>query len=83
MITFPLRLPTPQASRWCEEGIYLLAFQPVDRCQTQDGAQAALHELERYLDTAAEHTLTDLAGIWRDYEAVLCPELRVRRRRDT
>ncbi|XP_046886465.1 guanine nucleotide exchange factor DBS isoform X3 [Hypomesus transpacificus] len=65
-----------KASRWCEEGIYLLAFQPVDRCQTQDGAQAALHELERYLDTAAEHTLTDLAGIWRDYEAVLCPELR-------
>uniref|UniRef100_A0A8C2WF14 MCF.2 cell line derived transforming sequence like n=1 Tax=Cyclopterus lumpus TaxID=8103 RepID=A0A8C2WF14_CYCLU len=40
-----------KASRWCEKGIFLLASQPVDRCQSQDGAEAALQELERYLDT--------------------------------
>uniref|UniRef100_A0A3Q2Q0X3 Mcf.2 cell line derived transforming sequence-like a n=1 Tax=Fundulus heteroclitus TaxID=8078 RepID=A0A3Q2Q0X3_FUNHE len=52
-----------KASQWCEEGIFLLANQPVDRCQSQDGAEAALQELERYLDTAALHTLTDRSAI--------------------
>ncbi|KAM9396610.1 guanine nucleotide exchange factor DBS isoform 26-T26 [Salvelinus alpinus] len=65
-----------KASRWCEEGIYLLASQPVDRCQSQDGAEAALQELEKYLDTAAQHQITDLNAIWRDYDSILNPELR-------
>uniref|UniRef100_A0A4W5PN13 MCF.2 cell line derived transforming sequence like n=1 Tax=Hucho hucho TaxID=62062 RepID=A0A4W5PN13_9TELE len=64
------------ASRWCEEGIYILASQPVDRCQSQDGAEAALQELEKYLDTAAQHQITDLNAIWRDYDSILNPELR-------
>ncbi|XP_070969229.1 guanine nucleotide exchange factor DBS isoform X7 [Oncorhynchus clarkii lewisi] len=65
-----------KASRRCEEGIYLLASQPVDRCQSQDGAEAALQELEKYLDTAAQHQITDLNAIWRDYDSILNPELR-------
>ncbi|XP_030604773.1 guanine nucleotide exchange factor DBS isoform X2 [Archocentrus centrarchus] len=65
-----------KASRWCEEGIFLLASQPVDRCQSQDGAEAALQELERYLDTAALHTLTDRSAICCQYEAVLNSQLR-------
>uniref|UniRef100_A0A3Q2DJ84 Mcf.2 cell line derived transforming sequence-like a n=1 Tax=Cyprinodon variegatus TaxID=28743 RepID=A0A3Q2DJ84_CYPVA len=56
--------------KWCEEGIFLLANQPVDRCQSQDGAEAALQELERYLDTAALHTITDHGAICCQYEAV-------------
>uniref|UniRef100_A0A3Q2UPM0 Mcf.2 cell line derived transforming sequence-like b n=1 Tax=Fundulus heteroclitus TaxID=8078 RepID=A0A3Q2UPM0_FUNHE len=66
-----------KASQWCEEGIFLLANQPVDRCQSQDGAEAALQELERYLDTAALHTLTDRSAICCQYDAVLNPQLRV------
>ncbi|XP_047433132.1 guanine nucleotide exchange factor DBS [Mugil cephalus] len=65
-----------QASRWCEDGIFLLASQPVDRCQSQDGAEAALQELERYLDTAPLHTLTDRSAICCQYEAVLNTQLR-------
>uniref|UniRef100_A0A3Q3IYV1 Mcf.2 cell line derived transforming sequence-like a n=1 Tax=Monopterus albus TaxID=43700 RepID=A0A3Q3IYV1_MONAL len=65
-----------KASRWCEEGIFLLASQPVDRCQSQDGAEAALQELERYLDTARLHTLVDRSDIYCQYEAVLTPQLR-------
>uniref|UniRef100_A0A3Q2R0R8 Mcf.2 cell line derived transforming sequence-like a n=1 Tax=Fundulus heteroclitus TaxID=8078 RepID=A0A3Q2R0R8_FUNHE len=65
-----------KASQWCEEGIFLLANQPVDRCQSQDGAEAALQELERYLDTAALHTLTDRSAICCQYDAVLNPQLR-------
>ncbi|XP_054626261.1 guanine nucleotide exchange factor DBS isoform X3 [Dunckerocampus dactyliophorus] len=65
-----------KASRWCEEGIFLLASQPVDRCQSQDGAEAALQELERYLETALLHTLVDCSAICCQYEAVLTPQLR-------
>uniref|UniRef100_A0A3P9JDN0 Guanine nucleotide exchange factor DBS n=1 Tax=Oryzias latipes TaxID=8090 RepID=A0A3P9JDN0_ORYLA len=68
-----------KASGWCEEGIFLLASQPVDRCQSQDGAEAALQELERYLDTAALHTLTDRSAICCQYETVLNPQLRIER----
>uniref|UniRef100_A0A8D2ZW65 Mcf.2 cell line derived transforming sequence-like a n=1 Tax=Scophthalmus maximus TaxID=52904 RepID=A0A8D2ZW65_SCOMX len=64
------------ASQWCEEGIFLLASQPVDRCQSQDGAEAALQELERYLDTAALHTIADRGAICCQYEAVLNTQLR-------
>ena len=70
-----------QASRWCEEGIFLLASQPVDRCQSQDGAEAALQELERYLDTAPLHTLADRGAIYCQYEATLTPQLRVSKER--
>ncbi|XP_067349573.1 guanine nucleotide exchange factor DBS isoform X3 [Channa argus] len=65
-----------KASQWCEEGIFLLASQSVDRCQSQDGAEAALQELERYLDTAPLHTLTDCSAICCQYEAVLTTQLR-------
>ncbi|XP_029941617.1 guanine nucleotide exchange factor DBS [Salarias fasciatus] len=65
-----------KARRWCEDGIFLLANQPVDRCQSQDGAEAALQELERYLDTAAVHILSDRGAICCQYEAVLNTPLR-------
>ncbi|KAK7161385.1 hypothetical protein R3I94_004154 [Phoxinus phoxinus] len=65
-----------KASKWCEDGIYLLASQPVDKCQSQDGAEAALQEIERYVDTANQHKLTDLSAIWRDYESVLTQDFR-------
>lgn len=69
-----------QASHWCEEGIFLLASQPVDRCQSQEGAEAALQELERYLDTAPAHTLADRGGVLCQYEATLTAQLRVSRK---
>uniref|UniRef100_UPI003AAA6A0D guanine nucleotide exchange factor DBS n=1 Tax=Centroberyx gerrardi TaxID=166262 RepID=UPI003AAA6A0D len=74
--TMELHHALEKASRWCEEGIYLLACQPVDRCQSQDGAEAALQELERYLDTAPLHTLADRSAICCQYEAALTNQLR-------
>uniref|UniRef100_A0A8C2EJ70 Mcf.2 cell line derived transforming sequence-like a n=1 Tax=Cyprinus carpio TaxID=7962 RepID=A0A8C2EJ70_CYPCA len=61
-----------KATKWCDDGIYLLASQPVDKCQSQDGAESALQEIERFLETANQHKLTDLSGIWRDYESIMC-----------
>lgn len=67
-----------QASKWVDDGIYLLASQPVDKCQSHEGAELALQELERYLDNTSQNQMTDLSSIWTEYEAVLNQQFRVR-----
>ncbi|XP_049634053.1 guanine nucleotide exchange factor DBS isoform X2 [Suncus etruscus] len=62
--------------RWCDEGIYLLASQPVDKCQSQDGAEAALQEIEKFLETGAENKIQELSKIYKDYESILTPDLK-------
>uniref|UniRef100_A0A7N9ATU8 MCF.2 cell line derived transforming sequence like n=1 Tax=Mastacembelus armatus TaxID=205130 RepID=A0A7N9ATU8_9TELE len=64
------------ASKWVDDGIYLLASQPVDKCQSHEGAELALQELERYLDNAGQNQLTELSIIWKEYETVLNQQLR-------
>ncbi|KAJ1077448.1 hypothetical protein K5549_019753, partial [Capra hircus] len=54
--------------KWCDEGIYLLASQPVDKCQSQD-------ELERFLETGAENKIQGLSKIFQDYEPILTKDL--------
>ncbi|XP_045018435.1 guanine nucleotide exchange factor DBS isoform X7 [Bubalus bubalis] len=61
--------------KWCDEGIYLLASQPVDKCQSQDGAEAALQELERFLETGAQNKIQELSKIFQDYEPILTKDL--------
>ncbi|XP_059408684.1 guanine nucleotide exchange factor DBS-like isoform X4 [Carassius carassius] len=65
-----------KATKWCDDGIFLLASQTVDKCQSQDGAESALQEIERYLETANQQKLTDLSGLCRDYESVLTQDFR-------
>lgn len=64
--------------KWCDEGIYLLASQPVDKCQAQDGAEAALQEVEKFLETRAENKIQELSKIYQDYEPILTQDLLVR-----
>ncbi|KAH0624550.1 hypothetical protein JD844_032154 [Phrynosoma platyrhinos] len=64
-----------QSMRWCDEGIYLLASQLVDKCQTQDGAESALQEIEKFLDTGGENKLKELNNLCKEYEAILSEEL--------
>ncbi|XP_043556168.1 guanine nucleotide exchange factor DBS isoform X2 [Chiloscyllium plagiosum] len=64
-----------QAMQWCDSGIYLLASQSVDKCQSQDGAEAALQEIEKYLDTASGQKLEDLSNITNKYKAILGDDL--------
>uniref|UniRef100_A0A8C3AE02 MCF.2 cell line derived transforming sequence like n=1 Tax=Cyclopterus lumpus TaxID=8103 RepID=A0A8C3AE02_CYCLU len=65
-----------RASKWVDDGIYLLASQPVDKCQSHEGAELALKELERHLDLAGQNQLKELGTIWREYEAVLNQQFR-------
>ncbi|XP_063809200.1 guanine nucleotide exchange factor DBS isoform X3 [Pseudophryne corroboree] len=60
---------------WCDEGIYLLASQPVDKFQSQDGAESALQEIERFLESGTEVTIKDLHSVVLQYEAILTVEL--------
>ena len=73
-----LLLCPPQASKWVDDGIYLLASQPVDKCQSHEGAELALQELERYLENAGQNQLTDLETIWKEYDAVLNQQFKVK-----
>lgn len=60
-----------------DDGIYLLASQPVDKCLSHEGAELALQELEGYLNNAEQNQLPDPSTIWTEYEAVLNPQFRV------
>ncbi|XP_059418026.1 guanine nucleotide exchange factor DBS-like isoform X2 [Carassius carassius] len=62
--------------KWCDDGIYMLASQPLDKCQSQEGAESALSELECYLETASEKQQWDISTVWLEYENILNNELR-------
>ncbi|KFM05364.1 Guanine nucleotide exchange factor DBS, partial [Aptenodytes forsteri] len=62
--------------KWCDEGIYLLASQPVDKCQSQDGAESALQEIEKFLDTGAGNKIKELNKIYREYAHILNEDLK-------
>lgn len=67
-----------QMCKWCDDGIYMLASQPLDKCQSQEGAESALSELECYLETANEKQKWEISTVWLEYDNILNNELRVR-----
>uniref|UniRef100_A0A8C3SVB7 MCF.2 cell line derived transforming sequence like n=1 Tax=Chelydra serpentina TaxID=8475 RepID=A0A8C3SVB7_CHESE len=64
-----------KSMRWCDEGIYLLASQPVDKCQSQDGAESALQEIEKFLDTGADNKIKEPNKVYQLYERILNQDL--------
>eukprot|EP00076_Gallus_gallus_P014525 XP_015133330.1 guanine nucleotide exchange factor DBS isoform X2 [Gallus gallus] len=65
-----------KSMKWCDEGIYLLASQPVDKCQSQDGAESALQEIEKFLDTGAGNKIKELNKVYREYAHILNEDLK-------
>ncbi|XP_078245912.1 putative guanine nucleotide exchange factor MCF2L2 isoform X7 [Pogona vitticeps] len=65
-----------KACQWCEAGIYLLASQAVDKCQTQEGAETALCDIERFLETAKEHQLLNGKEFYNQFDMILTPEIK-------
>ncbi|RXN29005.1 guanine nucleotide exchange factor DBS-like protein [Labeo rohita] len=49
---------------------------PLDKCQSQEGAESALSELECYLETANEKQQWEISTVWLEYENILNNELR-------
>ena len=66
-----------KACQWCGAGIYLLASQAVDKCQTQEGAETALCDIERFLETAKEHQLLNGKEFYNQFDMILTPEIKV------
>ncbi|NWW52049.1 MCF2L factor, partial [Pedionomus torquatus] len=70
-----------KASQWCEAGIYLLASQAVDKCQSQEGAETALVEIEKFLVTAKEHQLSNPKEFYNQFDMILTPEIKANTQR--
>uniref|UniRef100_A0A672SNG2 Guanine nucleotide exchange factor DBS-like n=1 Tax=Sinocyclocheilus grahami TaxID=75366 RepID=A0A672SNG2_SINGR len=71
-----------EVNQWCESGVYLLASQAVDRCQTQEGAEAALQDIEGYMNTAKEQQLSHLKDLSNQHEIVLSELVKVQMKLD-
>ncbi|XP_053490086.1 guanine nucleotide exchange factor DBS isoform X2 [Ictalurus furcatus] len=66
-----------KVSHWCENGVYLLASQAVDKCQSQEGAEAALQDIERYMETAKEQQLSQLKDLYNQHEMALSDLMKI------
>nr|XP_043897296.1 proto-oncogene DBL isoform X2 [Solea senegalensis] len=63
------------ALRWCDEGAYLLASQMVDKFQTKEGAQEALHYLSCHQERAPSAVKNNHDTLSLEFEAILTPQL--------
>uniref|UniRef100_A0A8C4Y073 MCF.2 cell line derived transforming sequence-like 2 n=1 Tax=Gopherus evgoodei TaxID=1825980 RepID=A0A8C4Y073_9SAUR len=59
------------SKQWCETGIYLLASQAVDKCQSQEGAETALCDIEKFLGTAKEHQVSNPKEFYNQFDMIL------------
>ena len=66
-----------QAQTWCDDGAYLLANQLVEKYQSKMGAQAALRDIERFLEGAPSMLSSGPDVLTIEYEAVIMPQLQV------
>lgn len=72
-----------QALECCDEGAYLLANQPMDKCQSREGAQRALQDIEKFLESSAPHLNANPQALYSDYELILTADLKVGPRTST
>ncbi|XP_034058770.1 proto-oncogene DBL isoform X1 [Gymnodraco acuticeps] len=73
--THQLLLCLGQAQTWCDDGAYLLANQLVEKYQSKMGAQAALRDIERFLEGAPSMLSSGPDVLTIEYEAVIMPQL--------
>ncbi|XP_065585536.1 proto-oncogene DBL isoform X2 [Cyrtonyx montezumae] len=74
--TLDLHTRLQQALQCCDEGAYLLANQQMDKCQSKEGAQKALQDIERFLESSSPYLNYDSQSLQYDFESVLTAELK-------
>ncbi|KAM5277119.1 putative guanine nucleotide exchange factor MCF2L2 isoform 7-T9 [Hipposideros larvatus] len=67
-----------QVSQWCEAGIYLLASQAVDKCQSREGVDVALNDIEAFLGTAKEYQLPSPKEFYNQFGLMLTLEVKAK-----
>ncbi|XP_008570452.1 PREDICTED: probable guanine nucleotide exchange factor MCF2L2 isoform X3 [Galeopterus variegatus] len=67
-----------KVSQWCEAGIYLLASQAVDKCQSREGVDTALNDIETFLGTAKEYQLLSPKEFYNQFELILTLDVKAK-----
>lgn len=49
----------------------------MDKCQSQEGAESALTDIEHFLESAEKNQLTELRNLHNQYEVVLSEDIKV------
>ncbi|XP_045706794.1 probable guanine nucleotide exchange factor MCF2L2 isoform X1 [Phyllostomus hastatus] len=70
-----------KVSQWCEAGIYLLASQAVDKCQSREGVDVSLNDIQAFLSTAKEYQLPSSKEFYHQFELILTPDVEARAQR--
>ncbi|XP_006869899.1 PREDICTED: probable guanine nucleotide exchange factor MCF2L2 [Chrysochloris asiatica] len=65
-----------KVSQWCEAGIYLLASQAVDKCQSREGVDIAMNDIKTFLSTAQEYQLPNLKEFYNQFELILTLDIK-------
>uniref|UniRef100_A0A8C3QDI3 Uncharacterized protein n=1 Tax=Geospiza parvula TaxID=87175 RepID=A0A8C3QDI3_GEOPR len=68
--TLELHTRLQQALQCCDEGAYLLANQQMDKCQSKEGAQKALQDIERFLESSSSYLNYDPQALQGQLQAV-------------
>uniref|UniRef100_A0A8C5MYC2 MCF.2 cell line derived transforming sequence n=1 Tax=Leptobrachium leishanense TaxID=445787 RepID=A0A8C5MYC2_9ANUR len=74
--TLDLHIQLQQTLESCDKGAYFLANQQMDKCQSKDGAQKALHNVEKFLENSCLYTGYYPESLLCEYESVLTDELK-------
>ncbi|PVD18636.1 hypothetical protein C0Q70_21186 [Pomacea canaliculata] len=65
-----------RANRWCSSGVDLLAGQPLERCQTSQGAEIAVQEIDAFLKTLQDLKLSNPREFRQLFEDLMTQETR-------
>ncbi|XP_018419652.1 PREDICTED: proto-oncogene DBL [Nanorana parkeri] len=69
-----LHVQLQQVLECCDEGAYFLANQQMDKCQSRDGAQRALQDLEKFMESCT--LVFDPQSMKHTYEVILTDGLK-------
>nr|XP_032833618.1 guanine nucleotide exchange factor DBS-like isoform X2 [Petromyzon marinus] len=64
-----------KALQWYEDGMYLLACQPVAKFQSQEGAEVSLREIEAFMENCEEHQVHYSKSFHEEFESILAPDM--------
>ncbi|XP_060028023.1 probable guanine nucleotide exchange factor MCF2L2 isoform X2 [Erinaceus europaeus] len=67
-----------KVSQWCEAGIYLLASQAVDKCQSREGVDIALSDIELFLSTAEDYQLPNPRDFYNQFESIFTVDVKAK-----
>ncbi|KAK3596722.1 hypothetical protein CHS0354_025019 [Potamilus streckersoni] len=65
-----------KANKWCTNGVDMLANQQLDRIQTQQGAEKAIHDIDTFLTTTSELKLTNPKEFRQLFDSVMTADSR-------